>query len=372
MTNRTGSPWVVATAAAAVLTFAVGITPAAAAAPAAPQSPPATNPAGRAAPPLAPPQSEIDADFDAGRYDAVLRKVRAALEQGGPAAKAYDRAALLRTRGEALLRTKQGAAAARAFEDAADEAEDRAARAEALATAALVRRSNVGLLYVGRRPGGGDRSGSTPPIDVADPANRKAGFAALFADELAARRGRVEAVAAGTSVKEVLGLMPILRELGALELAATGRTETVDDLSTGLDARFAAHLDGAVAALAKELEGHAAHATAAVPLSRTVQVQRGLGSRAGRVAEIARLADDLRRACVRGEDLFPGTDRDFAGLRQRAERTRNQARDLLGRDYSEVFAKQRRNPADPQARPTRSPDDPGPAPGPGRRPPPAR
>ena len=340
--------------------------------------PPASRPAAAPAaakpaePAVSPPsQVEIADDLAAGRHEAVLRKVRVALELKGPDAKGYDRAALLRARGEALLRTKQADAAARAFEDAAWETTDPAARAEGLATALLVRRANAGLQYVGRRPDPQDRTRTPPPADVVGAESRKRATAILFADELAANRKRIEAAAASTSLKDALDLMPALHDLAALERTATGGTETTADLATGFDARIATHLEEAAASLKQEVEGHAAHALAAVPQGKMYK-QRGLGDRAGRVREIARLADGMRNVCVGCEDLYAASDRDFPGLRKRIERTRDLARYLLGRDYGASYGKPWQNPfaqAAPQPQRGREPAERPEQPPPGQPPP---
>src|SRR5262245_59529835 len=62
-----------------------------------------------------PTMQEIQQDFDAQKYQDVLKKVSQALQIKGNAGQAYDRAALFKLKGEAHLRMKQTAPAADAF-----------------------------------------------------------------------------------------------------------------------------------------------------------------------------------------------------------------------------------------------------------------
>src|SRR4030095_15679992 len=98
-----------------------------------------------------PTMQEIQQDFDAQKYQDVLKKVSQALQLKGNAGQAYDRPALFKLKGEAHLRMKQTAPAADAFTMAAKEATDPKEVGLCNATALLIKRSQNGV-YKPKQP----------------------------------------------------------------------------------------------------------------------------------------------------------------------------------------------------------------------------
>src|SRR5688500_5916020 len=124
------------------------------------------------------PQGFEDAqgDYASGDYAACLRKVAARLNSNAVKRDSPERYDLLMLRGECLLRLKQRAPAAEAFEKASAVTKGRGdlpRTANATALAALVRAS-PDLKYTPKTRSGGSA------IDVADPETRKEAMAALF------------------------------------------------------------------------------------------------------------------------------------------------------------------------------------------------
>lgn len=305
----------------------------------------------------------IRSAYEAGRWDEVLRAIPPALALTGKAAEEYDRHGLLRMRGEALLRTRATGQAVAAFRQAAAVAPDATSAATDHATALLVERSSAAGKYQPRRAGRDGRS--RPSVDVLAPDARKSALAALFEDELAARERQIEA-AATAEVRSFDGidpLLPILRDLRALELAATDDDKVVADLTVGIDVRAARMLKASMEPVAASAEAVRVKATRWRQADGFFIAGQEFGRHTGGTFDLvnggnqARAADkqvglntdtsgELRRvmtACRNVADraavcqeAFGGRQAEFEEVGRQAEETGAAAAALLGYDWRAV------------------------------------
>src|SRR5687768_7740501 len=167
--------------------------------PVAPAKPAAGGDKADASAPALPSMDEIRRLYEARRDPEVLKALSRVINLRGDAAKDYDRHQLWLIKGETHLRMKAAKPALLAFREAAAAAPDDRTRAEAEATALLVKRAKNLVFTPSTKPkaGAGNVGGVGGGIDVLDPEQRRAGFHALFVDELAAAGPKVKAALRG-------------------------------------------------------------------------------------------------------------------------------------------------------------------------------
>jgi hypothetical protein len=181
------------------------------------------------------------------QWQPLLQKLQRVLSLRGDAAKNYDKYELLMMKGEAHTQLKQPAPATSAFNDAAKEAttaNDKMKAAVASTSALLIKRSQT---FVYKRKSPATQPTDKKEIDILDPANRKAAFAALAADEMAALQPKVKGATSANNLKPVIELMKSMNDLRNAELAAHGNNTMSDSLlpplathSKDLSARYVA------------------------------------------------------------------------------------------------------------------------------------
>src|SRR3954465_14052837 len=186
--------------------------------------------AGAPAPPPAPDSSptadSIRTLVEQGQYPQALAQANRALAVKGAAARGYNRYDVLVLKGEALLRMKNPAAAASAFDDAAGFAAEEKAWALARSMAELVRRSKNLTYTPALAPAPAPAPGAAAPkaFDVTDKSQRTPAFAAMFEESKPKVAAAVKAGATSSSLPDVLEVMRKLADLRTLELAATEDT----------------------------------------------------------------------------------------------------------------------------------------------------
>ena len=303
----------------------------------------AAPPAARALEP-APTTDAIYASFEDADYPKVLRQIAAALATKGDAAEAYDRHELLVLRGETQLRMKNFAAAAAAFDEAAKETKLEEKAAVARATAELLRRSKKGAYTPPAKQG----MPESKPLDVTDPAARRQAFAAMFDES----RPRVEAAARSAwqseKVPAMLDAFALLRDLRALEIAATGESPESAATARDLGGRFRTLFERAVLRMGKTvtaLETSASAETQEVASvgGRMVRVGSGPNGLEFEQAELLRqIAIDCDRVrTLAGElrSLYEGGD-EVAALKKLSDdaaAVADGARQLLGVNWREYY-----------------------------------
>ena len=91
---------------------------------------------------------------------------------------------------------------------------------------ALLIQKSPGLTY--KPKNGGE------PIDIVDPESRKVALAALYADLLAANQAGIDKAMKDTSLKPMHDLLPMVTDLYALEVAATGHATKTEDMAKAM------------------------------------------------------------------------------------------------------------------------------------------
>ena len=199
---------------------------------------------------------QLQSLYESKQYGEALRQITRALALKGTAAKPYDRHALLRLKAECYLRTGENAKAADAFATAATAAPDPRAAAEDRVCEVLAKRSK-GTTFQPAAPAApaaksGAKSLATPapkpppPIDISDPADRGAAFAAVLEQTRAAAESRLQSLANPRTLDDLYQVLKATHEWRMAELAVKGE---MADAKAAAD-RFA---DGAIAMMRKQL-----------------------------------------------------------------------------------------------------------------------
>ena len=183
-----------------------------------------------------PTQADIQADFDAGKFQECILKIAKVINLPPSLAKDYDRYALLMLKGESLLQTRQGGAASDAFAMAEKATTDKPKILAANTLELLIKKSQ-NLKYTPR--GGAPKDA----IDIVDRAKRTDAYKAIFADACGDAERRQEQVLKSTGLPAILPLAQTLAELSILETAASGADAKSQVLKTAL----AAHAKEAIA-----------------------------------------------------------------------------------------------------------------------------
>jgi tetratricopeptide (TPR) repeat protein len=170
-----------------------------------------------AAPPPAPTLADAKADFDAKQYKAALQKISKALSAANTKPSREARYDLFVLRGECLLRMNERTLAIDAFRSAARTMKqdgDVQKAATAAGTALLVEASR-NLKYTSPRQ-------PADAMDVVEPESRKKAMNALFEVRFDLIEPKVNKVIEGKTLPPMLDLLPQMRDLYVIEVAATG------------------------------------------------------------------------------------------------------------------------------------------------------
>jgi hypothetical protein len=198
--------------------FIVAIAVCLAASVAAAAEPPKPPADAAAAEPVSPAVQEALGFLESGNYQACLRKIGIQLSRTNEARPGTtDRYELLMLRGECLLRMRQPAGAASAYDAAAASmktSRDVARVAKATALAALCKAS-PSLTYTRKAPG-------SSPIDIVNAESRLKALQALYDDRAIELTPAIISALAEKSVKPAEALLPRAWELYSLEYATTG------------------------------------------------------------------------------------------------------------------------------------------------------
>jgi hypothetical protein len=255
----------------------------------------APNPAGKSVPTA----GDVRELFEKGDYAQALRQATVALSAKGAAA-APDRYELLVLKGESQLRLKNNKGAAEAFDEAAPCAKDDLEAALAMSMAELARRAK-GQTYTAP-PKKGE---AAKTFDVTVREQRPAAFAAMFEESRPKVAAEARAARGSGKLPAMFDAYRTLRDLRALELAATGADTQAAAFAADLTERAAALMARAVNDMAKTVEAVKTATLRAYDLS--VQAKGGvtpdnltlLRQVAGDCDRIVAVAADLRK-------VFPG------------------------------------------------------------------
>jgi hypothetical protein len=175
-----------------------------------------------AGPTTLPSTEDVKATYEKGEYAETLKLLGRILSLKGKAAEGIDRYAMLMLKAESHLKLKATTNAIDALEDAvktAKAAEDEKAAADAIALVMLIKRSK-NLQYtpkvVAKRGGGG-------PIDITDLKRRPEALEALYIEEKALLKPRVQEAQKSKTLPPIATALKSVVALKSLELAGTGR-----------------------------------------------------------------------------------------------------------------------------------------------------
>ena len=215
---------------------------------------------------------DIKKEYEAKDYQAVLRDVGRGLTLGEKkAAEAgLERYDLFMLRGEAQLRLNQPSPAAMAFHEAARATKDLQQAAVAYATEMLVRRSKQ-MKFTPRKPL--EKNKKLEPIDILDPDKRKEAFEALYNDERDAAASILQAGKKATSLPQIRNAVKAIqsRQLFALDRAAHGTAQDMEDTTRDLKERAQDLMSKALEKLAKQVDDIEARANETVRIPQVIQ-----------------------------------------------------------------------------------------------------
>jgi hypothetical protein len=158
------------------------------------------------------------ADFNAGQYRSCLQKIAQVLNSKAAAPGSPARYDLLMLRGECMLQLKEADLAASAFTSASTvfKGEGDLKRMAAARAMSVLVKASPRLQYKGSK--------DAQPIDIVTPDSRKQAMMALFDDRFATTTSKIEAAMKSNSLVPIHDLFPVMGDLYALELTATGDT----------------------------------------------------------------------------------------------------------------------------------------------------
>lgn len=287
---------------------------------------------------------DIKAAYEKGDYHETLRLLGRTLAIKGKAAEGFDRCELLMLRAESHLHLRATSAALAALREAAEvakEKRDDKGAAEARALTLLVKRSK-NLQYSPRVVAGEESPG---PIDVTDAERRPDAFKALYAEEKAAVKPKVQAADKGKTLVPVAAALKAIAALKDLEIAATGAApetaETMQDLVDRAHKLMAKALDdmtkrtGRIADRANEL----VQFTSTRPDGLSEQQTRRRGLEGGDVRELKETVKTCKliiQSCKELTEGFTDDSEPFEDLEDLALETGDRASDVLTDNYSSV------------------------------------
>jgi hypothetical protein len=163
---------------------------------------------------LATPQ-ELQQMFDAKQYHICLQQIARITRLKGNAASAYDMDELQLLRGECFIQIRDRVQAFRAFDTAQKSPNPKVA---------LPARANWLILQASR---GWNYEAGAGPIDIVDPQSRKQAMLVMFSTELRKADPAIRDAQNAQSLTPIIAAVPKLKDLTALELAATGQDKEI-------------------------------------------------------------------------------------------------------------------------------------------------
>jgi hypothetical protein len=192
---------------------------------------PAPNPPAAVAP-VSPAVDEVQQDIDQKQYAAAIKAAGKLLSLHGDAAAGFSRFQVTMLKGDAQVGARSLSAARSTYQAALHETHDPHEQALATWTLELFRRAR-GTTYVPHVAGPAAAVANNGPIDLTDPQNRRAAFAALLEDQLSALGPALKRASGTASLPQIL---PVVKQVQALA--------ELDEIANGSDARTAATAGG--------------------------------------------------------------------------------------------------------------------------------
>lgn len=306
------------------------------------------------APDPLPSQQTIRDAYAGGQHAQVLQMLGRVLALKGKAAEGYDRHELLRTKGEAHLRTKPAGAvaAAQAFGEASKVAPDGPAAALDIATELLLKRANAGLAYQPKQKDPADKTKALPPVGVVEAEERKKAIEHLYADELAAAEPKVRAAKDGRALPPILEALPTVRTVRWLEMAATGSDGKSQAMVGELVAKAQKLLDEALKEMQASTEEIELNAVQVVDVRVPVRDPQtgktiGLDTKFRRRGPTERQFGTLRntvatcvkihKSCDELGGTLGATGKEFEPVKAQAEQVGTRAKKMVDANWRQVY-----------------------------------
>ena len=280
-----------------------------------------------------PSMADLQRMFDAREYQDVVRHVLKVLSLKGDAAAGYDRHELLRLKGESHLRLGDAEPAAKAFDDAAVVATDEATAALDRATALLARRARQNV-YKPKTTSSAVGAGEGLPL--LDPVGRKLGLRALYDDERAVARKRMD-VPPRASLSDLIAALDVAAPLRALELGATGASSETDALIAPLAERAREMVGDEIKSMSSRVEKLDKAANKKKKMGSAYR-KRGLSAdEQAELREVVRKCEQFATAVRPLADAAPSNAAKFATLRADAQALHEHATRVLSADYTLIY-----------------------------------
>jgi hypothetical protein len=303
---------------------------------------PSVGAAAAAADAAAPTPEDVKAAYEKKDYKETLRLVGRVLSLKGRAAEGIDRYEMLVLKAESHLKMQATTNAIQSLEEAAKVApgDEEAAKAKGLVI--LVKRSK-NLQYTPKVTAGSDDK-AKGPLDVTDPDQREAALKAIYLEEKAATRTKLQAAAKAKTLPPLAAALKAVIPLKDLERAATGHdaetAETVNQLTDRAHKLMARELDDMtkrterIAARAKELYEYSVPSRIGDNRTEIRTGMRGLQQKD--VQELKATIKTCKQIMVSCKELAEGfaeEDEPFEDLEDLARDTGERANDVLNDDY---------------------------------------
>ncbi len=274
-----------------------------------------------------PTMEELQQMFDSKQFQPLLPKLIRCLAIKGPAAANFDRYKLLMLKGETHANLKQYVPATESFTLAIKEAPGKDDAALAKATALLMKKCREAG-YLPHKKG--------PILPVADPDQRKAAFAALLADELAANTKKFELAQNSESLKPALDAILLAADMMCLEKAATGATLQTKPLLMGFSRQTSQMLNQELAKLEAHVKGVSADANTIEDFGKGDVGKRGLdSSQKMKLADVVTTAEQIGAAATELEKMPIEDTKPYTEAKEHALRVVRDAGIVLRADYGE-------------------------------------
>ena len=237
-----------------------------------------------------PTMAQVQALFDAGNYNDLLKALSRVLPLKGKAAEPYDRQKLLQIKLDTHMKLKQQAPAIAVLNEMADDAgDDEPAKQSARAMVQLIKRSKA-FVYT---PKPSKKTTKAPaPLDITDPIARKAAMQAMLDEDMAKAVPKVKAAMDQSSLPPIASALEAARSVRDLEVGVTGSDNNSKAMVADLGAHGKDLITKTVEKMSKRVDEITKDANETIRIRGSVMSARGYQQQQDRV----------RRRGLKGEE----------------------------------------------------------------------
>jgi len=303
-----------------------------------------------AAAPDVPSMDQIQKDYEAKKYQDVIKETSLALPLTADPSKGYDKSALLALKGESQLQLKQMAPASESYAAAAKEAKDPGLADLYRATSVLIKRSPGGN-YLPKQPStkpagaaSAAPAGKAEPINIIEMKTRKEALVALFNDESKVVGAKIDSLKNQNSLSPTL--MDGIKQVGDLrgiEMVATGADTTSSQMLATVGGHVSDLINNAMKQMTQDVDKLSAKANETTPSNMvmadgnvyTVNAKKGLNSsEKNKLNTIATTAKSISATCDDlGKAIGSQQASTFTGIKQQADALAKKADDLAKTNF---------------------------------------